>query len=86
MDEAPAAEIVLGRVTHVGGAEVELDELARDVHDAGVWVLSGREVRVRMADVVSVVDADYSSRIDPDRISNPHGEHAHEVWALRDDA
>lgn len=86
LEGAPAStEAVLGRVTRVGGAEVEMDELARDAHDPAVHVATGRELRVRLADVVAVVAADYAARIDPDRISNPHGEHAEEVWALLDD-
>ena len=32
--------------------------------------------------VMEVIESEYSQRIDSDRIRNPHGEHAEEIWKL----
>lgn len=52
--------------------------------ETGVWLESHvrPRVRVRMEDVVSVVAADFAQRMSPDRVSNPHGEHAEDFWEI----
>lgn len=32
--------------------------------------------------VMRVIESEYSQRIDSDRIRNPHGEHAEEIWKV----
>lgn len=50
----------------------------------GLWLEShARPPRsVRLADVRAVVEADFAQRMAPDRVSNPHGEHAEDFWDI----
>ena len=54
----------------------------------GLWLEShARPPRsVRLADVRAVVEADFAQRMAPDRVSNPHGEHAEDFWDIIDAA
>lgn len=54
------------------------------VQSDGIWVLdSGSPSEsIPSLDVISCIDHDYAQRIEQDRISNPHGEHAEEVWEI----
>ena len=48
-----------------------------------VWVLSHEaEESVPLTAVSATVAADYLQMVDPDRVSNPHGEHALEAYRL----
>jgi hypothetical protein len=37
---------------------------------------------VRIGDVAAILDADFAQRMAPDRVSNPHGEHAEDFWEI----
>ena len=52
--------------------------------ETGVWLESHvrPRVSVRMEDVLAVVAADFAQRMAPDRVSNPHGEHAEDFWEI----
>lgn len=48
----------------------------RQESGSGVWLAeepSGAAELVQLSDVRAVVEANYSQRVDPDRVSNPHG-------------
>lgn len=47
-----------------------------------MWVEAGCEHAVPLVSVLRVLDADFSQRMDSDRVANPHGEHAHGVWEI----
>lgn len=47
-----------------------------------VWVATSLQRRVEQEAVLAVLEYDYSQRIDPDRVANPHGEHAEELFTL----
>jgi hypothetical protein len=53
--------------------------------DSGVW-LEATYTRgaktVRIGDVAAILDADFAQRMAPDRVSNPHGEHAEDFWEI----
>ena len=53
--------------------------------DSGVW-LEATYTRgaktVRLGDVAAILDADFAQRMAPDRVSNPHGEHAEDFWEI----
>ena len=52
--------------------------------ETGVWLESHvrPRVSVRAEDVLAVVAADFAQRVSPDRVSNPHGEHAEDFWEI----
>ncbi len=55
-------------------------------HTTGYWLadhLLGKQ-RVRAADIRRTLQHEYAQRIDPDRISNPHSEHAQEIFTMLD--
>lgn len=81
------ASLGVGVVAQVNGdSSVELQRLSEEATSSGSqWLVedhSGTTELVPLSSVVQVVEADYGQRIDPDRVSNPHGEHAEEVWQL----
>ena len=87
--EDPAGR--LGRVTHVGEGEggavvVTAEELVPyPAGGAGWWTLGEAEFSVAAGDGLRVLeDVEYEQRMDDDRVANPHGEHAVEVFRLRD--
>ena len=49
-----------------------------------VWLEShSRPPRtVKLSDIRCVLDADFAQRMAPDRVSNPHGEHAEDFWEI----
>ena len=53
--------------------------------DSGVW-LEATYTRgaktVKLGDVAAILDADFAQRMAPDRVSNPHGEHAEDFWEI----
>ena len=53
--------------------------------DSGVW-LEATYTRgaktVQLRDVAAILDADFAQRMAPDRVSNPHGEHAGDFWEI----
>lgn len=65
---------------------IQLQRLSEEASTSGsLWLVedhSGTTQRIATSSVVQVVNADYGQRIDPDRVSNPHGEHAEEIWQL----
>ena len=66
-----------------GARRVLGDASVRRARDGGVArVARAAESRVRMEDVLAVVAADFAQRMAPDRVSNPHGEHAEDFWEI----
>ena len=53
--------------------------------ETGVW-LEATYTRgpktVPLGDVTAILDADFAQRMAPDRVSNPHGEHAEDFWEI----
>lgn len=72
------------RFGQVVGDMVEIDPL--ESKDGVVWRLheegSAPTDVVPIANIQQTIDAEYGQEMDADRISNPHGEHAHEVWRI----
>ena len=69
-------------VTQVAAEEVCIERLEEDAANL-VWVVSHEaEERVPLTAVSATVAADYLQLVDPDRVSNPHGEHALEAYRL----
>ena len=62
--------------------ELTIDDEADNRPGFRTWVEAGCEHVVPVASVVQVLEADFSQRMDTDRVANPHGEHAHSVWEL----
>ncbi|KAI3425878.1 hypothetical protein D9Q98_007851 [Chlorella vulgaris] len=79
---APSS-VALGRVSRVEAAHVTIERLEEDPRNL-VWLVSHSEEdeQVPLEAVVSTVEADYLQLVDPDRVSNPHGEHAIEAYRL----
>ena len=48
----------------------------------GLWLVTGDQEEVPLASLLEVLPHEYSQRVDPDRVRNPHGEHAEEIFAL----
>lgn len=71
----------LGRVSQVSPQELLVERLEEDVANQ-VWVVHGAEESVSLAAVQRTLQADYLQMVDPDRVSNPHGEHALEAFRL----
>lgn len=70
---------------HVNAIHEEQVMVAQLKHEGdGTWTVSDTEHIVAICCVHCVVQAEYSQRIDPDRISNPHGEHAEDIWQVSD--
>ncbi|GMH38741.1 hypothetical protein BSKO_06625 [Bryopsis sp. KO-2023] len=74
----------LGRVSYVSNQNVDVDWLIEEA--PGIWVLDPDTPpkTVSTENVLRTIDHEYSQRIEQDRISNPHGEHAEEVWEIFD--
>lgn len=62
--------------------ELTADDEADNRPGFKTFVESGCEHEVPLLSVMKVLDADYSQRMDSDRVANPHGEHAHGVWEI----
>ena len=76
----PTRRARLGRVTAADATSITVDSLTR-VEPRTHVVADGEPLRVPLAAVVAIMsDLDYGSRIDPDRVANPHAEHAEECW------
>ena len=62
------------------GGRVTLEPL---VADGDIYLRGDAEGQLEraVADLI-VVPATFAQRIDPDRVSNPHGEHAEDTWEL----
>ena len=87
----PACTRTLGVVTEVleGGEFVVVTplECAEEGEEVSWFVLSEVEepsgvLSVAEDGVVPLEDVQYSQRMDADRTTNPHGEHAHDVWGV----
>ena len=78
------ADYSLWGAGQVAGDNVVLEPLKEE--ESGLWLADSRQqtFRVPQAAVVRRVEADYGQRVDPDRISNPHSEHAEDIWQLLD--
>jgi len=52
--------------------------------ETGVWLESHvrPRVTVSMRDLGKIVASDFAQRMSPDRVSNPHGEHAEDFWEI----
>ncbi|KAL4436821.1 hypothetical protein ABPG75_003960 [Micractinium tetrahymenae] len=75
----------LGRVASVAADELRVERLEEDAANQ-VWIVHGAEERVPRGAVRATLAADYLQLVDPDRVSNPHGEHALEAYRLLDQA
>ena len=77
----PTRRARLGRVTATDATSITVDSLAR-VEPRTHVVADGEPLSVPATAVVAVVSdwLDYGSRIQPDRVANPHAEHAEECW------
>jgi hypothetical protein len=76
---------LLGCVIEVSADSVVIDQLEEtpeETYGARFWTPSGMQHTVPVTCVFQKFDALYSQRMDQDRVSNPHGEHAHEVWEI----
>jgi hypothetical protein len=86
----PSLTTAVGVITRISTAEglATIEELGQDEQDTrdGVttWVEAGQQHNVPIDAIVRVLQADFSQRMDADRVSNPHGEHAHDVWEILD--
>lgn len=75
--------LALGVVQQTSAETLQVSRLYEE--SPGVWLVhdhSGDTETVPVSAVQGVLEADYTQRVDPDRISNPHGEHAEEVWTV----
>jgi hypothetical protein len=75
----------LGHVAAVVDDErCEVHPLDEEEDNPGVWLESHERppTVVRLERVARVVDHDFAQRMAPDRVSNPHGEHAEDVWRI----
>mmetsp|Transcript_28710 Transcript_28710/g.39674 ORF Transcript_28710/g.39674 Transcript_28710/m.39674 type:complete len:191 (+) Transcript_28710:129-701(+) len=72
----------VGHVVKVEGNSCSVHPLFFE-ESSGLWLetYSGDLYSVSI-DQVRVLDQDVSQRMDPDRVSNPHGEHAQNVWEI----
>lgn len=66
----------------MAGGEVRVERLEEDAGNQVYLVSHAGEERVPLAAVRRTVEADYLQLVDPDRVSNPHGEHAIEAYRL----
>lgn len=85
--EALAIGCVTGVSAKGGVAIISIEELTRDDEadnrpGCTTWVEVGCEHVVPLVSVMRVLEADFSQRMDTDRVANPHGEHAHSIWEL----
>ncbi|KAL3699869.1 hypothetical protein R1sor_017891 [Riccia sorocarpa] len=61
----------------------DLEPLRQDEPGSNEWVGDEGQPQVRVPlSQVRVIEAWPSQRMDSDRVSNPHGEHAHSVWLI----
>eukprot|EP00892_Ulva_mutabilis_P002871 jgi/Ulvmu1/12585/UM092_0015.1 len=79
-DDGPAIGCI---VRIAANGEVTLEQLQREGGpEASIWTQSGDEHTIPISALQRTFEADYSQRMDTDRVSNPHGEHAHDVWEI----
>lgn len=74
------------------GAVVSVDEVNGECiltplyqeHETNVWLESHTRPSqsVNLSDLKIIVPSDFAQRMSPDRVSNPHGEHAEDFWEL----
>ena len=86
-DSGEGAESRLGRVSFVDSADVLVDVLEPYEEAVGeegkaLWTPSEVQKRLPLGCLQRVVPFEYSQRMEADRVSNPHGEHAVEVFSL----
>lgn len=80
-----SSRLAIGCIVDISGDEVSIEELQRDAEpNSSTWTQSGEEYVIPISALRRTFEADYSQRMDTDRISNPHGEHAHDVWDIPD--
>jgi hypothetical protein len=89
-DSGESAELSLGRVAFVDSAEanvvVDVLEPYEDADDGeggrALWTPSEVQKTLPLSCLHRVMTFEYSQRMEADRVSNPHGEHAVEVFSL----
>jgi|MDSW01.1.fsa_nt_gb hypothetical protein len=82
---ASPTTFALGHVAAVVDDErCEVHPLDEEEGNPGVWLESHERppTVVRLERVALIVDHDFAQRMAPDRVSNPHGEHAEDVWRI----
>eukprot|EP00884_Botryococcus_braunii_P008628 jgi/Botrbrau1/17767/Bobra.0127s0023.2 len=72
----------LARFVEVAGTEVVLEPLREE--EEGLWLADSSTdvLKVPQEALLRLVEAEYGQRVDPDRISNPHSEHAEDIWLV----
>ncbi|GAB4819576.1 hypothetical protein N2152v2_006622 [Parachlorella kessleri] len=70
----------IGRIAQLRSDAAVIDRLEEE--GESLWAVSDRVDEIPLQQVRCVLEADYMQLCDPDRISNPHGEHAYEVFRL----
>uniref|UniRef100_A0A061S8N2 Uncharacterized protein n=1 Tax=Tetraselmis sp. GSL018 TaxID=582737 RepID=A0A061S8N2_9CHLO len=73
----------LGRVIALKGTTCEVEPLVEQGDK--IWILDEEEEEpdtVPTSAILGVLDSEYGQRAVEDRISNPHGEHAEEIWEI----
>lgn len=79
-------KLTLGRINTINDngktGTVEVEELFQSTDGENMWLSNGKCHEIPQSSIMRVVDTTYSQRVDADRVSNPHGEHAEEVWEV----
>lgn len=72
-DDRSGTTVALGVVQQTGATQLQVARLYEE-SPGGVWLVHDHDTEtVPTAAVQGVLEADYGQRVDPDRISNPHG-------------
>ncbi|KAK3251174.1 hypothetical protein CYMTET_39479 [Cymbomonas tetramitiformis] len=78
--------VCVGLVLEVDTSTCTVQALYEE-EDSGLWLESyeaTHQYSVTLDQVRLLEQVTYSQRMSPDRISNPHGEHAEDVWEIMD--
>lgn len=59
-----------------------MDPLTKESPDVLVRDVFAETRRIDDGAIFRVMETEYGQRIDSDRIRNPHGEHAEEIWKI----
>jgi hypothetical protein len=90
--ESSNSTVAVGCITELSEEEGVLtiqqlipDDETESTPNCTTWVELGCEHVVPVDSVLRVLEASFSQRMDTDRVTNPHGEHAHSVWEINED-
>eukprot|EP00884_Botryococcus_braunii_P008627 jgi/Botrbrau1/17766/Bobra.0127s0023.3 len=78
----PRVQLRRWATNKVAGTEVVLEPLREE--EEGLWLADSSTdvLKVPQEALLRLVEAEYGQRVDPDRISNPHSEHAEDIWLV----